>query len=73
MQTNFRVPPHLGAITLDLSLNFGLSLHLHPYFEFAGSKGSGESAHLSRHPEQSLLADAISTDISSAGSNNWFW
>ena len=29
-------------------LNFGLSLHLHPYFVYASSKGSGESAYKSR-------------------------
>ena len=26
-------------------LNFGLSLHLHPYFVYASSKSSSESAH----------------------------
>ena len=29
-------------------LNFGLSLHLHPYFVCASSEGSGESAHVRR-------------------------
>ena len=42
-------------------LNFGLSLHKHPYFAYASSKGSGESAYT---PEHSLLADPISTEIS---------
>ena len=30
------------------SLNFRLNLHLHPYFVYSSSKGSGESAHLPR-------------------------
>ena len=25
--------------------NFGLSLHLHPYFVYASSEGAGKSAH----------------------------
>ena len=29
-------------------LMFGSSLHLHPYFVYASSKGSGETAHLCR-------------------------
>ena len=29
-------------------LNFGQSLYLHPYFEYASSRGSGESVHLCR-------------------------
>ena len=29
-------------------LYFGLSLHLHPYFMYASSEGSGESAHMRR-------------------------
>ena len=32
-------------------LNFGLSLHLHPYFVYASSKGSGKSAHKGRLTE----------------------
>ena len=40
--------PHLNAhadITSGArDLNFDLSLHLHPYFVYASSKGSGESA-----------------------------
>ena len=42
-------------------LNFGLSLHLHPYFVYARIKASGESAH---SPWHSLLAEAIGTEIS---------
>ena len=30
----------------DCGLNFGLSLHLHPYFVYASSGSSGKSAHL---------------------------
>ena len=48
-------------------LNFGLSLHLHPYFVYAGSQGSGESAHDLAEP--SLLADAISSDVLGTGPN----
>ena len=29
-------------------LNFGPRLHLHPYFVYASSEGSGESAHMHR-------------------------
>ena len=29
-------------------LNFNQSLHLHPYFKYASSKGSGECGHLRR-------------------------
>ena len=39
-------------------LNFGLSIHLHPYFVYASNKGL---------PESLLLADAISTKISCTG------
>ena len=41
-------------------LNFGLRLHLHPYFVNASSEGSYESA----HRLSSLLVDAINTKIS---------
>ena len=30
------------------ALYFGLSLHLHPYFMYVASEGSGESVHLHR-------------------------
>ena len=41
---------------------FDLSLHLHPYFGYASSEGSRESAHIDS-PEPSLLSEAISTKI----------
>ena len=31
-----------------LDIKFGLSLHLHPFFVYVSSEGSGESAHLRR-------------------------
>ena len=54
---NFSSPAHdqmpLLNINSDVSswvrgVNFGLRLHLHPYFVNARSKGSGKSAHLRR-------------------------
>ena len=35
-------------MNVALGLNVHLSLHLHPYFVYASSKGSGETAHLRR-------------------------
>ena len=34
----------------DKGLSFGLCLHLHPYFVYTSSDGSGESAHMRRLP-----------------------
>ena len=34
--------------TIGDGLNFGLSLHLHPYFLYASSKGYGKSVHMCR-------------------------
>ena len=31
-----------------IGLNFDLSLHIHPYFMYASSIGSGKSAHMRR-------------------------
>ena len=50
---------------------FGMSLHLQPYFAYASSKGSGESARIcvcADSPEPSLLDDTMSTQIKCAGS-----
>ena len=41
-------------------LNFGLGLHLYPYFMYASSEGSGESVHSPEHP---LLDNVISSII----------
>ena len=41
-------------------LNFGPSLHLHPYFVDASSEGSGESAHRADSSGPSLADDAVS-------------
>ena len=43
-------------------INFVMCLHLHPYFMYANSDGSGESVHLPQ-----LLNSAITSNISSAG------
>ena len=37
---------HTGVSSKALSLNFGLILHLPPYFVYANSEGSCESAHM---------------------------
>ena len=36
----------ISSIARDLK--FGLSIHLHPYFVYAISEGSGDSAHMRR-------------------------
>ena len=54
---------------VGLGLKFGLRFHLHPYFVYASSKGSGESmgicAGLSEH---TFLYNAIKTKISGVSS-----
>ena len=50
------------------SINFDLSLHLHPYFDYASNSGPGESVHT--YPdssEPSLLDNAISACSNSFG------
>ena len=44
------------AVCGAMGLNIGRSLHLHPYFLYAGSEGSGESVLMS---ETSLSVNAI--------------
>ena len=39
---------HAVISTLARGLNIGQGLHLHPYFIYAHSEGSGEYVHLSR-------------------------
>ena len=39
---------HAGTSTKARGINFGLSLHLHPYIVYTSGKGSGESAHTLR-------------------------
>ena len=39
---------HAGVSNGARSLQFGLSLHLHPFFVYASSEDSGESAHMRR-------------------------
>ena len=55
---------HTDVSSKIKGLQFGLSLHLHPYFVYGSSEGSDESAHM---PETSLLAYVISAKISYAG------
>ena len=43
-----RFNTHADVPSRARGLKFGLSLHLHPYFMFSSSKGSGESAHWCR-------------------------
>ena len=40
--------PYFEISSWARGLNCGQSLNLHPYFMYASSKGSGESAHLCR-------------------------
>ena len=40
--------PLINAYACLGALIFSLSFHLHPYFVYAGSEGSGESAHMHR-------------------------
>ena len=42
------ITSHSAISSRERSLNFSLSLHLHPYFVYANSEGSGESAHVRR-------------------------
>ena len=48
--------PHLNAYSdtssLDRGLNFGLSLHLHPYYVCFSIDSSSESVHFRRPPER---------------------
>ena len=37
---------HADISRVANGLNFGLSLHLHPYFVYASREGTGESAHI---------------------------
>ena len=53
----------------DRGLNLGLSLHLHPYFEYAGRESSGECSFCKGVPKPSLLDNEVSTKISCAGSH----
>ena len=47
----------------DSDLNFGQSLHLHPYFVYVSSEGSGESAHFvtfcADSPDPLMLTNVI--------------
>ena len=43
-----QINAYVGVSSATRYLNFGLSLHLNPYFGYAGNEGSGESAHLCR-------------------------
>ena len=54
---------HADVSSMVRDLHFGLSFHLHPYFEYASNECSGESALMADTAEPSLLADAISTEI----------
>ena len=55
-------PPAIQTYTAGL--NFGIGLHLHPYFVYAGKSGFGESAYMS-----SLLDNAIHTKFLCSGPN----
>ena len=57
---------HSDVFSKTRCLNFGLKRHLHPYFVYTGSKGSGESAHIHKcadMPGLSLFANVVSTEI----------
>ena len=62
-----RVVKALASLREARGLNFGLSLHVHPYFVYVSSGGCGESVQCTDSPEPPLLADAISTEISCTG------
>ena len=53
------IKAHAEVSSEARGLNFCLSLHLHPYFMYASSEGSGGSAH--------MLPDAISTKVLCTG------
>ena len=44
----FHINDHSDISRVARGLNFGLSPHLHPYFVYTSSEGSGESANLRR-------------------------
>ena len=44
--SNMRKNLHSDIFSRAGGLNFGLSLHLHPYIAYAGSEGSDKSVHL---------------------------
>ena len=46
---NYTLSAHADISSGYAILNYGFGLHLHPYFVYASSDGSGESAHLRRH------------------------
>ena len=50
-------------------LKFSLNLHVHPYFMYVSSKGTDESAHLSRLVWAFVAQQCDSTKISCADSN----
>ena len=62
MRQNLQQTPNVSSKARGL--NFGPSLHLHPYFVYESSEGYGKPA-----PEPSWLDNAIITKISWAGSN----
>ena len=60
---------HAEVSSKARDIHFVLSLHLQPYFVYAISEGSGESAHMCRlicadSPEPLLLTDMICFEIS---------
>ena len=48
MQLMPLINAHADATREARGLKFGLSLHLHPYFVYASTEGSGESVHMHR-------------------------
>ena len=46
LKTGFTVLMAYDVFSKVRGLNFGLSLHQHPYFVYMSSEGSGESAHM---------------------------
>ena len=62
------VNTHSGVSSKVGGLNFGLSLHLHPYLMLVSSDGSGKSVYMrvcicTDSPKPSLLADVQCTKI----------
>ena len=53
---------------VELGLNFGMSLHLHPYFVYAGSEGSDWSGHMLQNVVLALLGPETPKCSISSGS-----
>ena len=54
---------HADVSSRNRGLKFCISLHLHPYFEYAINEYSGEPVHRTGSPEPSPLDNAINIKI----------